>query len=360
MPKRKGYLYERMCDTDTIRNAIITGSRGKRHRHDVAPVMKDIEGYVQKVQKMLLNNEFVPTKPVLKTIYDTSSNKEREISVVPFYPDGIVHQLVVTAMKDILYRNMYPHTCASIPDRGIRHAHGYVKRALYKDRKHTKYCLKMDVKKYYPNIPIDRLMQALRHKIKDERFLGLVESIISDGTGKGLAIGYHTNQWLANFYLESLDWYIKSLPGVSYYVRYMDDMVVLGASKKKLHAARQAIEKYLNERLGLELKGNWQVFPVDVRGVDFVGYRFYHDHINLRRKNFLKLTRQLRRVNKKIELGKKICFHQASGLLSRLGQLMHCNNYKIRYEYLGAVRMRVLKDAVRQHTISNHFGKVVI
>lgn len=77
---------------------------------------------------------------------------------------------------------------------------------------------------------------------------------------KGVPLGYFTSQWFGNFYLKALDHYIKEELHAEHYMRYMDDMVILGKSKKKLHKIHAAIETYLNDNLDLEIKGDWQVF----------------------------------------------------------------------------------------------------
>ncbi|MFR8333983.1 MAG: RNA-directed DNA polymerase [Oscillospiraceae bacterium] len=85
---------------------------------------------------------------------------------------------------------------------------------------------------------------ALARKIKDKRFLRTVYSII-ESCGGGLAIGYYICQWLANFYLEPLDRYIMTLPGVKYMTRYMDNITLLGPNKKQLHKARKLIAAFM-------------------------------------------------------------------------------------------------------------------
>lgn len=349
MPKRSGFIYDRMCDKDMIRAAIQEGTRGKRKRWDVKKVLEDVDGYVDKAYEMLVNHAYVPTKPKEKEIFDITCMKNRVIQIVPFYPDGLMHQLCVMAMQDVLMRGMYRWSCASIPGRGNKCAAGYVRRALHNDVRGTKYCLKMDIKRYYPSISPNRLIWALARKIKDKLFLKTVYDIITSGTESGLAIGFYINQWLANFFLEPLDHFIRTLPGVKYYVRNMDDMVLMGPNKKKLHRARKEIEKFLGEKLGLRLKENWQVFPVDARGIDFVGFRFYHTHTTLRRRNFFRFARQCRRVQRMIRLNRGIPFRIAAGLLSRAGQLKHCDSVDIRERYFDPIGAKRLKAVVRAH-----------
>lgn len=194
MPKRVGHLYEKMCDKDQIRLAIKNGSKKKKKRRDVRQVLNNPEKYVEKVYSLLINGTYVPTIPKVRHIKDNSSGKDRDITTVPFYPDGIMHQLIVMAMEGIIMRGMYRWSCASIPGRGNACARKYVRRALDRNPRRTKYCAKMDIRHYYPSMDIGQLMAALRHKIKDARFLDLVERIVRSNPLPGLGIGFYPNQ----------------------------------------------------------------------------------------------------------------------------------------------------------------------
>lgn len=351
MPKRVGYLYERMLDKEVIRNCIITGSRGKRKRQDVKEVLSDVDGYTEKVYKLLATETYVPTVPRKIRIFDNSCRKERDIKVVPYYPDGIIQQLAVYAMKDVLMRGMYRWSCASIPGRGNSCAANYVKKHLKEDQKGTKYCGKFDIHHYYPTISKQKMMDALQRKIKDEKILNLVEMIIRSDPDPGISIGFYLNQWLANLFLEPLDHFICTLKGVKYYVRNMDDIVILGGNKKKLHRAREHISRYLETMLGLKLKDNWQIFKTDSRGIDFVGFRFFHGRTILRRRNFQKLRRNARTARRFLETHRKIPPHVAAGLLSRAGQLRHCNGQNIFDKYIKPIGINRLKAIVRKDTL---------
>lgn len=110
--------------------------------------------------------------------------------------------------------------------------------------------------------------------------------------------GFFTSQWLANYYMQDADHYIKEDLKVPYYVRYMDDMLLFHRNKKELHKIKDKLEQYL-EFEGLEIKSNWQLFKVDSRPVDFIGYRFYRGHTTLRRSNFLRIKRRIKKSTKK-------------------------------------------------------------
>lgn len=349
MPKRAGHLYEKMLDKELIRYCIKSGSKGKKKRHDVKAVLQDVDGYTDKVYRLLEKEIYIPTRPKKIHIRDKSSGKERDIKVVPFYPDGIIQRVAVEAMKPVLMRGMYRWSCASIPKRGNKCAADYVKKHLKSDRKGTKHCGKFDIRHYYPSIKRRKLMRALRRKIKDEKFLALIEAIINSDPDPGLSIGFYLNQWLANYFLEPLDSFICTLKGVKYYVRNMDDLVILGANKKKLHRAREQIERYLETIMDLQMKPDWQIFKTDSRGIDFVGYRFFHHKTTLRRRNFQKLRRNVRTVNRFLKTGRKIPAKAASGLLSRAGQLKHCNGQNVMEKYIEPIGIDRLKKIVSLH-----------
>ena len=349
MPKRVGFLYEKMCDKDMIRLAIINSSKNKRHRHDVQRVISNMEKYVDKTYNMLMAESFKPAAPRVKTRYDTTSQKVREISVVPYWPDGVMHQLMVLVLKDTIMKGMYAWTCAAIPKRGASRADKYVQRAIKNDPKGTKYILKLDVRKFYPSINHKKLMELLSRKVKDRRYLKMVSDILATSEG-GLPIGFFICQWLANFYLEGLDRYICSLDGAEYYVRYMDDIVIMGRNKKKLHNAQKAIAEFLERELLLSLKGNWQVFPLKARPLDFVGVKQYRTHRTIRKRTFLRFIRQCRRAQKRRAAGKGIPYPMAAALVSRAGLLKGVNCFGARKKYYEPIGEKHLKGVIRNES----------
>lgn len=159
-------------------------------------------------------------------------------------------------------------------------------------------------------------------KIKDKRVIDLIGKILENG-GDCLPIGYYTSQWFSNFFLEGFDHFVKEELGIKYYVRYVDDMVLLDTNKRKLRKAIARMEEYLNA-IGLHLKANSQIWKVNSRPIDFVGFRFYKEKVVLRKKIFFRLCRRVRNVKKT----GYITVHQAQGLLSLLGWLTHINGWR--------------------------------
>ena len=171
-------------------------------------------------------------------------------------------------------------TYSCIKGRGIHAAANAVKRAL-RDIPGTQYCLKLDIRKFYPNVDHAILKQLLRRKIKDQDLIWLLDGIID--SAEGLPIGNYLSQYFANFYLSYFDHWMKEEKKVKYYFRYADDLVILSDNKPYLHQLLSDIRIYLDEKLKLTVKDNYQVFPVEKRGIDFVGYVFFHSHTRLRK-----------------------------------------------------------------------------
>jgi len=263
--KRAGRLYEKICNIENIKLAILNASKGKRNKCYVKRILDDIDKKATELSISLLMHGFTPSAYITKTIFDGSSGKAREISKPKFYPDQVVHWALMLHLQPIFMRGMYEHNCGSIPGRGTAHGQKMIRRWLG-DRKNTKYCLKMDISKFYPSVNGEIMKQKVRGVVKCHFTLELIDAIID--SANGLPIGNFTSQWLANFFLQDLDHAIKEKFGAKYYVRYVDDLVVLGANKRKLHRMRLEIDSQLKQN-GLTMKKNWQVFRVDDRGIDF-------------------------------------------------------------------------------------------
>lgn len=369
IPKRKGYLYEKMLDKEQIRFIIQEAARGKTNRREVRRVLKNLDLYVDKTYEMLATESFKPSVPHEKEIYDVSSQKVRIIKTVPFWPDGIMHWLIVDALKPVFMKGMYDWSCASIPGRGGVKVQKKIQKFIRTSKK-AKYAAELDVSKYYPSISTDTLIELLRRKVKDKKMIKIVQDI-AESCGGGLAIGYYICQWLANFYLESLDHYIVSLPGVDCYTRYMDNITLIGANKKLLHEARRKIEMFLKDKLSLRLKENWQVYRLSFtrkvaqkhllldekqqrlrkpRLVSAVGCRFAKTYTIVRKRNFLRLARQSRKIQKKQNKHLKISFNMATGFINRIAQLTRCDSQYAKEKYVYSINMKQLKEVIRNES----------
>ena len=343
--KRVGNLYDQICSMENILNAIHFAAKHKKSRFNVQRVLADPEWHAARVRQLLLDKTFTPCPAKIMTVRDLPSGKVREIQIPRFFPDQIVHWALMLQIKPVLMRGMYAHTCGSVPGRGQAHGQRYLRRWLDRDRKGTKYCLKMDISKFYQNVNHEILKALFRRVLKDPEALWLIDTIVDSGPS-GLPIGNCTSQWFANFFLQGLDHFIKQQLRVKYYVRYVDDLVLLGPNKRKLHKARQDIALYLSA-LQLTLKDDWQVFPIKHRFIDFLGFRFYRCHTTLRARNALRIRRRVARVARR----KKISRKDACAVISYLGIVTNSDSAGYRQKYIDSqVNIKRLKEVIRNES----------
>lgn len=340
--KRKGNLYRFVYDLGNIKLAIWNASKHKRDRKEVQTVLFNLDYFAEQMQDMLINKTYVANEPVLVEKYIPSAGKTRTIAIPKFFPDLCIQWAVMQVLEPVFTKGAYYYSCGNMPGKGTSFAKKAVEKWVRNDPKNTKYCLTMDIEKFYPSVNLGVLKNMLRKRIKDRDILWLLDEII-DVQDKGLPIGYYTSTWFSNFLLQDLDHKIKEeFDGAAHYIRNVDDMNIYGSNKRKLHRIRIAISEYLKS-IGLKLKDAWQVFRYGKNRVtDFVGYRFYRTHTLLRKK--IALT--IRRAANKIYKRGKATVHQALSLMARLGWSKHCNCYnfyqiniknKIDIEYLKGV-----------------------
>lgn len=252
--KRVGYLFEKIYNKDNIRHAIVQASKGKKKKQMVKWVMANENQVVETIYQILKEKTYIPSPYYESKIRDGLSKKERTIYKPKFYPDQIIHWCLMLVIKDVIMRGMYHWNCASIPKRGIHYAKKACEKWIRNDIKNTKYCLKLDIEKFYPSINQDVLKSKFRKIIKDKDTLWLIDSII-DSHGKGLPIGNYTSQWFANFYIQDLDHFVTEKLQVKHMIRYMDDIVIFHSNKRKLKYVFTSIEKEL-KNYGLTIKKN--------------------------------------------------------------------------------------------------------
>ncbi len=162
--------------------------------------------------------------------------------------------------------------------------------------------MKCDISKYFDSIDHEILKRIIRKKIGSRGLLWLIDLIIdSYGKGVGIPIGNLTSQLFANIYLNELDHFIKDRLGISYYIRYMDDFVILDTDKERLFELRSLIKEFLGTNLKLKLHSKKsEYFPV-IRGIDFLGYVVFRNYILLRKSTATRYVRKLRKRLKKLD-----------------------------------------------------------
>lgn len=292
--KRKNNLYQEIISVENLSLADQNARQGKATQYGVMRFDKqDRETKLLELHRMLKDKTYKTSAYTTRNILDP---KPRKIFCLPYFPDRIVHHAVMIPLERIFVSTFTTDTYSCIKNKGVHAVLRATKEAL-QDGSGTTYCLKLDVKKFYPTVNHEILKQLLRKKLKDNDLLWLLDEIID--SAEGLPIGNYLSQYFANFYLTYFDHWIKEELRVKYYFRYADDMVILSDSKAYLHQVLFQIKNYLLLKLKLIVKSNYQVFPVKARSIDFVGYRFYHTHVGLRKSIKKSFARAVSKKNSK-------------------------------------------------------------
>lgn len=307
--KKLKNIYQLLYTNENLCKSQYTAQKGKGVRTEITNFNNNIHDNLRLLYDLFDDESYVPGEYAIRKIYDP---KERDLMIAPFFPDRIIHHCVINVLGQFWQHIFIANTYACIKGRGTHKCMEDVHAALVSDKKGTRYCLKIDIRKFYDNVNHEALKKIIRYTIADDRVLRLLDKIIdSNGKNIGLPIGNFTSQYLANLYLAYYDHWVKEelsalimkKYGVRfYYFRYMDDMVFLCSDKEALFFILDMIGLYLGAELKVEIKPNWQIFPVDARGIDYVGFKQNHYGILLRKSILMKFYRKLNRTQKRYKI----------------------------------------------------------
>lgn len=336
-------VYSKIYDIDNLRLAHRNASKDKVFYKEVRMVNKDENHFLFNIQKILKNKTYHISKKdyTIETIFERW--KLRELWKTSFYPHSIIQHAIMQVIWPMLYSVYTSFSCASIKWMWWKRVQELMRRYL-KDKEWTRYCLKIDITKYYPNINHAALKRLLRKKIKDTDLLRLLDMIIDSYPGKKwLPIWSYLSQHLANFYLSYFDHWLKEVLHIKYVIRYMDDIVILSDNKTKLRVIFRRMKKYLSKILKLKIKWNYQIFPVDIRWIDFVWYRYFHWFILLRKWTATSFKRKASHVLQKQLHWQLVNFRERSAINSYAWWLIHCDSYRLYKKYITPIVPTMVK-----------------
>lgn len=329
MPKTYTRLWGRVASFGALLRAHRKARRGHSRAVEVLRFEMDLEDNLFAIVEAL-NTRTWRTGPYRYLF--VRDPKPRQVVAVP-YSNRVVHHALVSVLEEIYEPRFIYDSYACRKGKGV---HAGVARALKfiraVSRKGPVYALKADVAQYFASIDRDRLLALLSRYVADPDVLWLCEEIACSYPGPGLPLGNLTSQLWGNVYLHELDLFVKQTLRERYYIRYMDDFVILSNDKAHLHRLRREIETFLRDRLGLRLHPKTQVFPVRERygrPLDFLGYRIYPDRVLLRKRTVLRIRRALRALSRKAEGHPDLAARLRRTANSYLGLVKHSANHNL-------------------------------
>ncbi len=334
-------IWETVTSFANLLQAYRNARRGKRSKPGVAEFGLNLERELLALQRSLHEGTYQPGKYRLFTIYE---RKPRVIAAAPFR-DRVVHHALMQIIEPTIDRTFISDSYACRKGKGV---HVAVDR--YQAWAQTyRYVLKMDIQQYFPTIDHDLLKEKLQRRIKDARVLALLDRIVESSPQStaepyyfpgddlltpldrrvGIPIGNLTSQFFANLYLDDFDQYIKQALKVRPYLRYVDDMVVLGDDKGRLDEIRAAVrERLASNRLRLHpRKAN--VSPV-ADGLNLLGYIIYPARRRLRSDNGHRFARKFRDMAKAYQMGRLEWSRVVASTQSWIGHAQHADTDGLR------------------------------
>lgn len=325
MPKRVNHIFDEKLKFELMVEAFYRAAKGKRENKEVILYEMNLAENVTNLLKDVYLGRY---KPGIYRKFTVFEPKQREILALPFR-DRVLHQWYVEEfIKPIFLPNFIDETYACIPNRGLHKAMEKLKfyiRCKYNQNRDF-YFLKCDIAKFFNNIDKEILFQIIARKVKDQKFLHLTKCIIFDGTGKiKIPIGNYTSQFFANIYLNELDHFVKEKLKIKYYVRYMDDFILLLDTKEEAKLVLAQIDQYLAERLHLKLNKKTNYFKLS-QGVNFCGFKIFLNKAYLSKVNKKSIYKRVKSWNKLYQKGRLDLEKSWASLQSWTGHAKYASN----------------------------------
>jgi retron-type reverse transcriptase len=303
-------IYQEIYSTKNLILAWRKARKGKTKRDYVIDFEKNIKFNLKALHYELKYQIYRP-KPLVNFIL--RDPKTRKISKSDFR-DRIVHHALVRVIEPLFDKIFIYDSCANRKKKGGLFTINRFKYFLWKitkNRTSRAYCLKADIKHYFQEVDHQILIHIIRKKVRDKRIVWLIKKILgnnvtSNSFGKGMPLGNLTSQFFANVYLNELDYFVKHKLRVKFYIRYVDDFVLLHPSEFQLKLWGRRVEEFLLLGLKLELHNEKSRKIFLSKGIDFVGFRNFYNFRLLRKRNIRNMELKIKLFGKGKISGEKI------------------------------------------------------
>lgn len=357
-------VFDLIFSMENLYGALEDASGGRRYNRDVMYFNFHAWELLDEIRKSVYDGTYNIEKYYIFYVYEP---KKRMIMSIKFR-HRVVQWAIYRVVNPMLVKGYIEDSYGCIPGKGSLKA---VQRLQYwliqvsRQENSRWFYLKLDISKYFYRISHRVLKKILAKKIKDKRLLKLLYSIIDcehtpfglpEGCSPGdvpledrlfdvgMPIGNLLSQIFANVYLDVLDQFCKRVLRIHFYIRYMDDVIILCDSKEKLRVWKDRISEFLETELELRLNSKTCIRPIS-QGIEFVGYRVWPDKLVLRKSTTLHMKRVLKARREAYRV-KEITLRQATDTLNcYLGMLKHCDS--------DALRESILDNFVLTHADKN-------
>ena len=343
-------VFQQICSFENLYLAYQKARRGKRYRMYAVGFESRLEENLFLLGKEISDGTYTPGEYRAFFIHEP---KKRLISAAPFR-DRVVHHAVIDVLEPLFDCSLIDDTFACRRGKGT---HAAIDRCQEFLRKYS-WVLKCDIKKFFPSIDHNILLEMLSKKIADVKTFKLLETILKTSNPqetvlewfpdddlftpierkRGIPIGNLTSQFFANYYLNGLDHFIKQELHCKGYVRYMDDFILFGNEKQRMFDWKSSIKSYLDDiRLRLHPRKQ-NVFPAN-NGVPFLGFHIFENHRRLNQDNIRLFKKRTRMQIQSVKSGFLTLREFRQCLVSWIGHAEHGDTWRLRTSLFRDIRI---------------------
>lgn len=307
-----------------IHRAYVDCRRNKRSTINALRFEINAEENILQLERELKAKTYRPSRSIL---FAAKKPKLREIFAADFR-DRVVHHLLINHLE-LIWEPVFIHDSYACREGKGTHAamvrlRSFLRR-ITRNGNLRAYYLQLDIKDFFTSIDKQILFDLLAARIKDPDAVWLTKkvlfwdctesytlrgsrqlllnipqnkSLFGKENERGLPIGNLTSQFFANVYLNELDQFAKHTLKAEYYLRYVDDFVILSRDEAQLVEFREKIERFVSERLALRLHPRRRKLLPASSGIDFLGYIIRHNYTLVRRRVVNNLKEKLRQFNR--------------------------------------------------------------
>ena len=326
--KCQAKLIGKITEIDNLYLAFWKAKRGKARKPECVIYENNLEENTLLLREQIISGDLDIGNYHYFTIHDP---KKRTICASSF-PERVLHHAIMNVCHNVFEKHFIYHTYATRPNKGTHKAIIYAQKNVQK----YKWFAKLDVRKYFDSINHDIVKSELNKLFKGQDLLTIFYKIIDSycsTENNGLPIGNLTSQYFANYYLSSADHFVLEKLHTPY-LRYMDDMLLFGDNKQQLQYNLYKFEKFITEKLNLELK-TFQISRTK-NGVPFLGYRLFANHILLNKASKKRFRRKLFAYNKKLNANVWCEQEYQEHILPLLDFVKYASTYGLRKNYIFA------------------------
>lgn len=369
------HLYEAIEDPEIVARCALDAAEGKLKRSEVQRFFTDFDNSCEYVQQCAADPDYNPCEDNQHCIIDGANNKSREIEKPRFCPEQVLHHLLIEGFKPVLLNGLYEQVYGCLPPSRKLNSegrllikrfgpHAAIKQLTKWTQINTKvYVCETDVHHAYGSVHIGTLVRQMQEVIKDERWMRLTCKFLHYNPNDperekvyGLILGHYTSPWFFNFYLKTFDHFMASFQEV-HYLRFADNMFLVGTNKRKVHRALEVMADYLKTYLQLDLNDSTQVYRFEYldkntgkvygRAVNALGAVIHYNRVTLRKSI---LERMRRKANKIHDKGPAVTWHDGASYFARISWTRHTDVWKYYEKNIkNKVNSKRLKRKVKKH-----------